>query len=656
MTRPTLIVGLINVKISGWFHGCVPRNNEKKNIITSGATPYRNKIFSTAMSIFVLTFSTCLEASEESKDLYEVTATPLESSSDSVGSYETTINQKEIEDYQETFLKDSLPYAPSLILNSPGTLGRQVDFSIRGARSSQNLVLVDGIYVNNPATGGGVDLSNFLNADLEKIEILPGPQNLAYGPGALGGVIQLIPKKGQGKPSLKAHGEGGSFRTKYGAVTAQGEEGPLQFSATAADFQRGPSPFTNPLHGNRQSDRYGNGTLSSRMGYALTDNWEVEGLVRYSEGKVQFDEPRFVPEENASLPFLTRHFSNSEILLSSLENKWGNEVLDHSLKASYSRTRLKTTMPLCHNATIGEHPLLFYHSEVKMNSQNTLMGGFDGGQERAHQRHLYKRSHGGVFLIHTFKPFETTTLKGGLRGDHYQHLGNRATYNVGITQKITRITTFRASYGTNFKPPALSDLFQKSLWQMPNPFLKPEKSRSLEGGVDQIFFEDKAKVSLTGFLTWIEHITLSHPLPPGKWQRINGEKRVTKGFEMAFSLKPIKSLEMKTALTLTHARDFPCQKKSPLIPTFKGAGEIHWQALSDLSFFIQGYGVTSREDSVTKRKLASYGVIHMGGSYDINPQVAFFGRMENLTNKRFEEVFGYGTRGRAFFIGLEAKT
>ena len=183
---------------------------------------------------------------------------------------------------------------------------------------------------------------------------------MAYGPGALGGVIQLIPKKGHGKPSVKALGEGGSFRTKYGAITAQGEEGPLQFSATAAGFQRGPSPFTNPIHGNRQSDRYRNGTLSSRVGYALTDNWEIEGLVRYSEGRVQVDDTLFVEKEKARLPFLAKNFSDSQILLSSLENKWGNEGWDHSLKASYSRTRLKSTTPTFHNATIGEHPYIIY--------------------------------------------------------------------------------------------------------------------------------------------------------------------------------------------------------------------------------------------------------------------------------------------------------
>ena len=154
-------------------------------------------------------------------------------------------------------------------------------------------------------------------------------------------------------------------------------------------------------------------------------------------------------------------------------------------------------------------------SEVEINSQNTFMGGFDGGQERAHEPSLHKRSHGGIYLIHTFKPFETTALKGGIRVDRYQHLGNRVTFNVGADQKVTSTTTLRASYGTNFKPPALSDLFQKNLWQIPNPHLKPEKSRSLEAGFDQTFCEDKVKASLTGFLTRIEQITLSRRLPAG---------------------------------------------------------------------------------------------------------------------------------------------
>jgi len=524
--------------------------------------------------ICILLFS-LLSVPSVSAEVYEVVDTSLEADSQSIGGTETIITDTEIKDYQETFLKDALPYTPSVILNSAGTLGRAVDFSIRGARSSQNLVLVDGIYVNDPASGGGADLSNFLNADMERIEILPGPQNLSYGPGALGGVVQLIPKRGHGKPSVKALGEGGSFRTKYGTLIAQGEEGALQFSTTLAGFRRGPSSFTNPLHGNRQSDRYRNGTFSSRVGYAITDNWEVEGTLRYLEGKTQFDSLQFVAQENAFLPFKAPNFSTNKTLLASLENKWGNEKWDHSLKATYSHILRKTEMPSFHNQTLGEHPMIIYRADVKINCKNTLTTGFEGGQERAKEAGFHKRNHGGIYVIHLYKLFENTELKGGIRSDQYQSLGNRVTFNIGADQKVASTTTLRASYGTNFKPPVLSDLFQKNLpWQIPNPFLKPEKSRSVEAGLDQTFWEEKVKMNLTGFLTQIEHVVLSRLTSGGKWQRYNGGNRNTKGFEIAFSLSPEKTIELKTAFTFTHSRDLPSNTKSPLIPGFKGAGGI----------------------------------------------------------------------------------
>lgn len=592
----------------------------------------------------------------QENETYEVVDTSLLSSREDVGGSETFITSQEIDTYQEIFLKDALPYAPSINLNAMGPTGRQVDFTIRGARSFQNLVLVDGIYVNDPATGGGVDLSNFLNADLERIEVLPGPQALVYGPGALGGVVQLIPKRGQGTPSLKGLGEGGSFRTAYGTITGQGEDGPLQFSATLAGFKRGPGSFINHLHGNRQSDRYKNGTLSSRIGYALTDNWEVEGLVRYFEGKVQFDGSQFFPKEDAFLPVVARNFTDTKTLLASVGNQWGDEAWVHSLKATYSRAQRHNTMPDFRNTTLGEHPLLLYRSDIKINTQNMIITGLDGGQERATEHGVHKRNHGGIFLIHLFKPFQTTELKGGVRLDKYQSLENRFTFNVGADQHVADTTVLRASGGNNFKAPVLSDLFQKTPFQIPNPHLKPEKSWSFETGIDHVFCEAKIKASLTGFLNKIDHIVLSRQLQNGKFQRFNGEKRVAKGLEIALSLKPLSSVECKIALTYTHARDTPHKRVSPLIPAFKGAGGIQWQVLSDLSFFIQGYGVTSRKDSLTKRTLSPYGVVHIGGAYDVTQHAAFFWRIENLSNKHYEEVFGYGTRGRGFFIGLEAKT
>ena len=141
-----------------------------------------------------------------------------------------------------------------------------------------------------------------------------------------------------------------------------------------------------------------------------------------------------------------------------------------------------------------------------------------------------------------------------------------------------------------------------------------------------------------------------------KWQRYNGGKRITRGIEIFLGFKPIKDIEVKTSFAVNHARDYPGKALSPLIPFFKGAGEVYWQTTKSLSLFMQGYGVSSQKDSVSKKTLSPYGLIHIGGAYKILQHLAFFGRIENLTNKRYEEVFGYGARGRAFYLGLEAIT
>jgi vitamin B12 transporter len=386
----------------------------------------------------------------------------------------------------------------------------------------------------------------------------------------------------------------------------------------------------------------------------VTDNWEVEGLIRYTEGKVQFDEPR--SQAGVFFPFEAQNFTNSQILLTSLENKWGTECADHSLKASYSQTNRKTDTPFFHNATTGEHPFLVYKTEVKLNSQNSTQLGLDGGQERAKEPDMHKRTHGGVFLIHAYKPFMDTTVRAGVRGDHYESLGSRVTFSVGVEQNLTCTTLFRTSLGTNFKPPVLSDLFQRTPWQVPNPFLKPEKSQSFEAGIDQVLWEEKMTVGLTGFMTRIDQITLSKQLAMGAWQRFNGGRRIAKGGETALSLKPVKTLEVKVALTFTQAHDFPNREKSPFIPEVKGALGANWQIFPDFSIFAQLYGVTTRKDSVTKKNLTPYGLVNIGSTYDVNAHANLFWRIENLTDKRFEEVYGYGVRGRAFFFGIEAKT
>ncbi|EKE09951.1 MAG: hypothetical protein ACD_16C00099G0009 [uncultured bacterium] len=591
------------------------------------------------------------------QEVYEVTATRLSEPSQTIGGIETLILQKDIEKYQETFLKESLPYAPSVQLNASGPVGRDVDFSMRGARSSQNLIMVDGIYANNPASGGGVDLSNFLNADLEKIEVLPGPQALVYGPGALGGMLYLTPKEGKGKPSLKGVGEGGSFQTRTGSVTGQGEKGPLQFSATLAGFGRGPDSFTNRVHGNRQGDRYQNGTLSSRVGYALKDDWEIEGIIRYVDAKVQFDDLQFFPERDYLLPVQANNFSRTKTLLSSLENRWGGECVDNSLKLSYPRFEMETTTPSLQNKTIGSHPFLAYVSDIKVTTKSSFLTGVNLGQERAQDARLYKRNQGGLFLIHTYKPFQSTALKAGIRGDKFEGSEGKITFTLGVDQKVMKETKLRASCGNNFKPPTLSDLFQQNLlWQVPNPHLKPEKSLSFDGGVDQSFCNKKIKASLTGFYTRIDKVILSGRLANNKWQRYNGLLRVSRGLEAALDFNLPQDFEIKAALTLNHARDYPGNQKASFIPLFKGAGELYWQTTKALSLFVQTYGVTSQKDNITRRKINPYAYLNVGGKYEVLQHIACFGRVENLNNKAYEEVFGYGTRGRAFYIGVEVTT
>ena len=582
--------------------------------------------------------------------VYEVIAPPLITPSNAE---DTHISENDVSHYQEIFLKDALPYSPSVTFVSNGPTGQQTDLYIRGIPTSQNLVLVDDIYVNNPASGGSVDLSQFLNADMESLDVFPGPQALAYGPGALGGVVVMSPKRGKGKPSLKGHGEGGSFKTKYGYITTQGELDRFHFATTLAGFGRGSSPFTNPLHGNRQGDNSTNETVTSRLGYALTDNWEVEGLIRYTEGRVQYNDTQRVGA--FFLPIEAQNFSETDMLLASVENRWGGEVWDHSLKATYFGSHRQSTTPFSQIETMGQHPLGIYRTEVRLDKNNTILGGIEGGQERATEVSLYTRNHGGVYCIYLFKPLDALSLKAGTRGDSYQYLGKRGTYNLSAAYDVTPTTRVRIGYGTNFKPPVLSDLFQTTPWSIPNPFLQSETGQSGEIGLDQSFFNNRIAINVTGFVNRTDQIVLSRQVTGGRWQRYNAAQRTTQGVELSIPLKPTKTLELKPMLTFTQSRDFPGSVVSPLIPTFKGALGLTWQAMPDLSFFIQATGVSSRIDAATRQNLSPYGIVNIGSSYDLTAHASFFWRVENIGNKRYEEVYGYGMRGRAFFFGLEAK-
>src|SRR5437764_2923682 len=165
-----------------------------------------------------------------------VSATKIETPIDQLGSSVTVINDEEIARNQWRSLPDALQTVPGLNIVQTGGPGGKTSVFMRGSNSNHTKVLIDGIDANDPSQDGVFDFGQVLTTDLARVEVLRGPQSSLYGSDALGGVVNLVTKTGEGPPQFTERVEGGSFDTFNQSASVRGSVSRFNYSINVAHF------------------------------------------------------------------------------------------------------------------------------------------------------------------------------------------------------------------------------------------------------------------------------------------------------------------------------------------------------------------------------------------------------------------------------------
>ncbi|HTZ80693.1 MAG TPA: TonB-dependent receptor plug domain-containing protein, partial [Stellaceae bacterium] len=238
------------------------------------------------VALFMLPFDASLvradDTSAPSIDLppLVVSATRLPTPEDELGSSVTVITAQDIEREQARTLPDVLEDVPGLNVVQTGSPGGTTSVYMRGTNANHTKVLIDGVDVSDPSsTDGSFDFSQILASDIERVEVLRGPQSGLYGSDAIGGVINVVTKKGSGPMRVQGSIEGGSFATFNQTAGVSGSIARFNYSADFAHFHSGATQVTptnlvppgRPLN----DDYYDNKSYSTKLGAQLTDNLDV---------------------------------------------------------------------------------------------------------------------------------------------------------------------------------------------------------------------------------------------------------------------------------------------------------------------------------------------------------------------------------------------
>jgi len=559
-----------------------------------------------------------------------VTATRIETSPRQVGSTVTVITAEELAEKQHRFVLDALREVPGIDIRRNGGPGSQTSIFMRGTDSDHTLLMIDGIQVHDVSSPNGAAVLSHLMVDsVERIEVVRGPQSTLYGSDAIGGVINIITKKGSGPPQITFSVEGGSFGTFRESLASSGGNTNFNYSLSAS---RTDSEGFSSRPTDNEDDPYRNTSFSGRFGVSLAEEFSVDFFIRHINGDVEFDagtDPNLSETESEQFMFKVQP---RLVLFDGLwEQKLG--VWIQNIERDNSGTGFG--YPSKYRGTIFD---IDWQHNLYVHEKNTIILGIEfEGQDTKNQLagfpEINADTHNLAFYIQDKLQWgDRFSGTIGLRVDDHKDFGTKLTYRLaGVYDLKETDTIFRATIGTGFKAPSLGELFDSSFGSN-DPTLNPEESIGFDLGAEQSFLDRRLLLGVTYFYNDIDNIIVT-VFNGTNFQNINIENVVTNGLETFVAIKPFKNLKARLHYTYTdteakEAASFGISEGSQLLRR-----PLHNFGVDTGYRFLPFTTVTADD----------YLVVNVAASFKTNENVEIFARIDNLLDKDYQEVLGFNT-------------
>jgi len=626
---------------------------------------YLKKIMAGVIVLAVLTVAKGVLAKEEEYNLGKIviTATKVRQYEAEVGSSLSVISFEELRKKGKRNIVEALQDVLGVIVTQSGSFGGQATIYLRGSKPGHTLIMINGIKVNDPMSPDrSFDLANLTTDDIEKIEIVRGPQSTLYGSDAMGGVINIITKKGGGRPKWKVSLENGSYNTFKGNINLSGSKRKFDYFLSSSFLDsKGISKAKEGL----EEDAYKNISFSSWLRYHILKNVNLNFALHYTDAKVDIDDGAFDDDPN--------NVSWNENLFSKLEfTQKVNRGWDHKLVFSYVNICRKyqdepdnidsyDNTDSCykgkregiewqHNFSLsrGSKVITGFEYEKEVGSSDGVWGGYSVKFDKRSVDTI------GYYLQSHLKLKKYLFLTPGLRVDKHEMFGTKTTYKLSTVYIIPKTKTrFKANWGTGFKAPSLYQLYSS----YGSPDLKPEESEGYDFGIQQAFFNGRLTFDLTYFQNNFKNLIDFVNFQEGY---VNIGKVETKGVETGIVCNLTKDLTVNVNHTYLETRDKTTRQELLRRPKNKAFIGINWQISKKTHLSLNTTYIGKREDIkyvdwIPQRiDLKPYIKVDLSASHNLDKNFRIFGKVENLFNEEYEEVYGYATAGVSFYVGIEA--
>jgi vitamin B12 transporter len=656
---------------------------------------YRRRAFAAALAMplgwAVLADPAQADTVEIAPDMI-VTAAPEPLPTKEVASSYTIVTAKDIEAHQYKTLPDALSEVPGLTVIQSGGPGSVASIFMRGANSNQTLVLLNGFPIGDPSDPrGAFNAANLTLDNVERIEVVRGPQSALYGSQAMGGVINIITKRGKGAMTSHARVEAGTLGTLNTSLDTSGSFAKtgyyLSLSRQATDGND-VTPSRLRFGAAKEKDGAENVALSGRIDQTLNEYVTASFFGQYNDNRTDLDEGGYDGSFNPVYEDLTNRSRVQQALVSgALAGRFADGSWRPRLSLAYSHYGSNTIDKpdalldvYSENVnTRGERFTADVDNAIDLTDSNTLSLGGNFTREKFSSNGLQDFN---GFLItpassaatHAFavsasdhqswgeRFFATASLRYDMPADFKKKLTWSISPGFYIPESDTRLT---ASYATAFKVPSLYQRFGYSISQSPpfpasvylgNPKLKPEESRGWEFGVEQGLVPDRLKGGVTWFDNRIENaVSIVYDIS-GNSTAENTPAFNTHGIEAFLAATPLERLTMRLDYTLTILDADTFSTTLTRRPRHVVGLTGEWQpddatTLAARLQWVDPYLDITR-DTFVYTKPPSYLVVGLSAKRTIAEGIALTARVENLLNRQYEPANGFEAPGIEALAGI----
>jgi len=629
-----------------------------------------NKHYSAAFALAVSSFSAQV-ISDTNAEIEEVlvSASLIPITASRSANAVTVIDRAQLRNRATVSLSNILRDVPGFSVSQVGVLGSQTQIRVRGAEANHLLVTIDGVEANDPSQGDEFSWGTLTASDIERIEIIRGPQSSLRGSDAVAGVVNIITRSAE-KSSVGLFLESGSWATHHSGFNIGYKQGDFDIRFGLSHIE---SEGDNIARRGDENDGYRNTTYNIRSGLKLSDQIDISFAARESDGMNQFDadndfdgliedQDRVSEFENSTMRFQGDYSSKDgtwqhKVLIS--QSKSDNNAFADKAKGNVTAST-KDQIQYIGSFTWDQGAqniaaLVEREKEDWMQRGEITWGVYDPNQDR-------ERDTDSVAVEYRTDINDHLTLAASARHDDNSEFDSAKTYRAEAIYQLTEAIRLRGAVGTAVKNPTFTERFGFYTNFIGNPNLIPEESTSWELGADQLIMGGALTLSLTIFEAELENEIDGFVYDPATFaytsSNINGTSE-RKGAELSAVGNISESMSLSAAYTYTDSTGDDAVREVRR-PRHIASLNLGWQAAHNLHLNTNIQFTGEQTDVYFPPfpepsqvvALSNHTLVNINLNYSATDKFEMYLKLENALNENYEEVFGYQTLGFGASLGL----